>query len=571
MPFTNKSFQPFSESLYCFLSESLSMRNLILIPLIFLLAIPSHAQQPPKPKLVVGIVVDQMRQEYLYRFANKYSSGGFKRLMNDGFVLRNAHYNYVPTFTGPGHASVYTGSTPAVHGIIGNDWYDKTLKKEVNCVNDPTQKPVGSPEGNGDVSPWRLLSSTITDELRLFSQKRSKVVSVSFKDRGAVLPGGHMPNGAYWFDTQTGNFITSTYYMSKLPDWVSKFNQLKLAEKYLNQEWKTFLPISEYTESGPDDSPYETKFEGKDKTTFPYDLKEIRKKYPNYELLYEVPFADDYLTDIAKAALSGEQLGSDDWTDFLAVSYSTPDVIGHAMGPNSIEIEDTYVRLDRNIEDLLKTLDEKVGANNYTVFLTADHAVADVAQYLTDNKIPSGYFSPAKTKATLNEFLQKYFPGKDVIESIDDNQIFFNHDIFQRDPKSSGVELMVATELVVNYLLAQPGIANAFSESVIRQSRYDEAGIKGMVVRGYHPKRSADVVMVLEPGWYSASKVPGTTHGSPYPYDTNVPIIFYGHGIKKGSSVRYHSITDIAPTLSMLLNIKIPNGCTGQPIAELFE
>jgi predicted AlkP superfamily pyrophosphatase or phosphodiesterase len=550
------------------------MKSLILLLLFVSVNISAQSQRAEsvqKPKLVVGIIVDQMRQEYLYRFSSKFGEGGFKRLMNDGFYLKNAHYNYAPTVTGPGHASVYTGSTPAVHGIISNEWYDKILQKEVNCVNDSNQTPVGNPEGNGDVSPWRMLTTTITDELRLSTQKRSKVIGISFKDRGAVLPAGHMGNAAYWYDGRTGKFVTSTYYMRKLPDWVEKFNQLNMAEKFLSQEWKTSLPIDQYVESGPDDSPYESKMQGKDKPVFPYNLRELRAKNGNFELLSNTPFADDYITAMGKAALSGEQLGADEWTDFLALSFSTPDIIGHAMGPNSIEVEDTYIRLDKNIEDLLNTLDQQMGPGNYALFLTADHAVADVAQYLKDNKIPAGYFNPANVKASLNEYLQRYYPDKEIIEAIDGEQIFFNQQAFARDPKSSGVDMIVATELTTNFLLAQEGVANVFSESIIRQSRYDEGGVKGMVTRGYHPKRSGDLILVLEPGWYSSGRIQGTTHGSPYTYDTNVPIMFYGYGIKKGSSVRYHSITDIAPTLSVLLNIKFPNGCTGQPIEELFE
>jgi predicted AlkP superfamily pyrophosphatase or phosphodiesterase len=547
------------------------MKKILLFLLCVQAAFVSVSQSSERPKLVVGIVVDQMRQEYLYRFAPKFAEGGFKRLMNEGFMLKNAHYNYVPTITGPGHASVYTGSTPAIHGIISNEWYDKELKKEVNCVNDPQQKPVGSLEGKGSVSPWRLLSSTITDELKLFTQRRSRVISISFKDRGAVLPGGHLANAAYWYDGKSGKFITSTYYMNQLPDWVEKFNARNLSDQYLNQEWKTYYPIEKYIESGPDDSPYEQKFAGKDKPVFPYDLKSLRKKNGDLDFLASVPFANDFLTEMVKASLPGEQLGKHDVTDFLAISYSTTDIIGHAMGPNSVEIEDTYIRLDKNLEDLFKTLDATVGSKNYTVFLTADHAVNDVAQQLVDNHIPGGYFSTSKTKALLNDFLQKYFPGKNLIDTIDDNQVFFDHDAFQHDPKTSGVEMMIATELAMNFLIAQEGVADAFSESMIRQGRYDEAGIKGMVIRGYNQKRSGDLVFVLQPGWYNATKIQGTTHGSPYAYDTNVPILFYGKGIKKGMSVRYHTTTDIAPTLSVLLNIKFPSGCTGRPVEELFE
>jgi arylsulfatase A-like enzyme len=241
------------------------------------------------------------------------------------------------------------------------------------------------------------------------------------------------------------------------------------------------------------------------------------------------------------------------------------------VGPNAIEIEDMYLRLDKNIEDLLKTLDAKVGAGNYTVFLTADHAVADVAQYMIDNRVPAGYFDTNRVKTELNDHLAQYFPGKKIIEAISGGQVYFDQDIFQKDPKASGVELLIATELTINFLLKQDGIANAYSENVLRQAQFDEGGIKGLVVRGYHAKRSGDVMIVLEPGWYGAGSIQGTTHGSPYAYDTHVPILFYGNGIKKGTSVQYHSITDIAPTISTLLNIKFPSGCTGQPVRELFE
>jgi predicted AlkP superfamily pyrophosphatase or phosphodiesterase len=548
------------------------MKHIILI-VVFFVSTLTHAQKQTNgqpAKLVVGIMVDQMRQEYLYRFHSKFGDGGFKRLMGDGFMLKNAHYNYAPTVTGPGHASVYTGSTPAIHGIIGNEWYDKTLKKTVNCVEDPDHTAVGSAEGNGDVSPWRLLSTTVTDELELATQRRATVIGISIKDRGAVLPAGHVADGAYWFDSNTGKFITSTFYMSEVPAWVQRFNQQNLAAQYMSREWNTLLPIDQYVESGADDTPYENKIGGKERSVFPYNMKTLGKG-DGYGLLSTTPFGNDYLTEMAKAALAGENMGADDVTDFLAMSYSATDVLGHAVGPNAIEIEDMYMRLDKNIEDLLKTLDSRVGAGNYIVFLTADHGVADVAQYMKDSRIPAGYINNGNLLATLTDHLQQYFPGKKIIETISGGQIFFDQDVFHNDPKSSGVELLIATELTINFLLKQDGIANAYSENLIRQSAYDEGGIKGLVVRGYHPKRCGDVVMVLEPGWYSSGRVQGTTHGSPYAYDTHVPIVFYGKGIKKGSSVTYHSVTDVAPTVSVLLNIKFPSGCTGQPVEELFE
>jgi hypothetical protein len=528
------------------------------------------AQPAEKPKLVVGIVVDQMRQEYIYRFYDKFGAGGFKRLVDGGFMLRNAHYNYVPTVTGPGHASVYSGSTPAIHGIIGNDFFDKQSRQYVNCVGDPKYKPVGFESGNGDVSPWRLISSTVTDELKLFTQKRSKVIGVSIKDRGAVLPAGHLADAAYWYDGSSGRFITSTFYMSRLPDWVIKFNAQKLPEKYLSQDWNTLLPIEQYTESGPDESPYEGGLGSQAKPTFPYKVPQLSAKN-NYEMLTSTPFANDYVTEMTKAVLENERLGKNVVTDFLCVSYSATDAIGHRVGPNAIELEDTYIRLDRNIEDLLKKLDQEVGAGKYTLFLTADHAVADVPQYLKDNRIPAGYFSSGETREKLDKFLESYYPGKKFIDAISNGQIFLNQDAFQQDPKTSGLNMYLVTELIGRFLMTQEGIANFYTEATLRDGNYDEGGIKGSIIRGYHAQRSGDIVFLLEPGWLDSSSIQGTTHGSPYTYDTHVPALFYGSGIKKGSSVRYHPITDIAPTISALLEIKFPNGCTGQPVAEIFE
>ena len=295
------------------------MKNKLLLSILVTTAFTVAAQE--RPKLVVGIVVDQMRQEYLYRFEKKYGEGGFKRLVNNGFMLTNAHYNYVPTYTGPGHASVYSGATPSVHGIIGNDWWDKNFKRTVNCVEDDRYRPVGNPEGNGDVSPWRMLSSTITDELKIFTQKKSKVIGISIKDRGAVLPAGHLADGAYWYDGKSGKFISSTYYMAALPGWAENFNGLKLADGYLNQTWNTKFPINQYTESSADESLYERKLQGKDKPTFPYNLKELRKLNGEFDLLTTTPFGDDLLTDFAKASVIGEQLGKDADTDFLTISY----------------------------------------------------------------------------------------------------------------------------------------------------------------------------------------------------------------------------------------------------------
>jgi predicted AlkP superfamily pyrophosphatase or phosphodiesterase len=416
-----------------------------------------------------------------------------------------------------------------------------------------------------------MLASTITDELKFATQQRAKVIGISIKDRGAVLPAGHLPDGAYWYDAKTGFMITSTYYKQLLPEWVTKFNLQKLPDTYLSKEWNTLLPVNQYIESGPDDSAYEGKWSGKEKPTFPYNLPELRKKMGVYNILTTTPWGNTLVAEFAKAALIGETLGKDDITDFLTVSFSSTDIIGHAMGPNSVELEDAYLRLDKTLEDLFAFLDKEVGKGVYTVFLTSDHGVSEVPQYMTDLKVPSGYFRQSYIKSELNEHLQKYFPGKTIVEEFTTEQVYINQKAFEGDPKASGIDLFVATELITKFLLSTEGIAQVFPATTLRQANSDEIGIRGKVVRGFHPKRSGDIAFVLEPGWMTWGGITGSTHGSGYTYDTHIPILFYGAGIKKGSSSHFHTITDIAPTLSVLMRIKFPSGCTGQPVTEIVD
>ncbi len=517
--------------------------------------------QPQKPKLIVGIVVDQMRQEYLYRFKEKFGEGGFKKLMQDGFMAKNAHYNYVPTNTAPGHTSVYTGTTPAYHGIISNGWYDKKSKTEIYCAGDTTESTVGSTSDNGEMSPRNMLTTTITDELRLGTQKQAKVIGISIKDRGAIFPAGHTGE-AYWYDSETGNFITSTYYHDKLPDWVQKFNNQKLADQYLKQTWEPLNPLNTYTESGPDDNIYETP--GRTNAfVFPYNFSKLKDAYG---LVPASPFGNDILKDMALAALEGEQLGTHEFTDFLAVSFSSTDYVGHQFGPNSVEVEDTYLRLDKNIETIINALDKKVGKGNYTIFLTADHAVAEVPQFLIDNKVPAGYFTEDLDSMVSMALTAKYGEGK-WIEDISNAQVFLNHTlIFEKK-----INLHEIQEFIAQQLMAFEGIEESYPAYVINWLDYNASGVKGLMTRGYNQERSGDVLFGFKPGWFASGNKTGTTHGSAFTYDTHVPMLWYGYGIKSGSSVKYHPITDIAATLAMMLEIKLPNGATGQPIEELFE
>ncbi|HSF56300.1 MAG TPA: alkaline phosphatase family protein, partial [Algoriphagus sp.] len=369
-------------------------KSLALLILILGIQFSGLAQtQSEKPKIVVGIIVDQMRQEYLYRFADRYTEGGFKRLMNEGFMMTNGHYNYAPTVTGPGHASVYTGTTPATHGIISNSWYSKKFNKFIYCAEDSTVTNVGGTPENGEISPRNMLTTTVTDELRFSTGKRSKVVGIAIKDRGASLPAGHLGD-AYWYDDVNGEFMTSSYYYDSLPQWVADFNAKKIPDSYLSKTWETLFPLDTYVNSISDNNDFEGVPVGKQTPTFPYHLDSLRAANTGYGLIAATPYGNSLTLDFALAALEGEKLGQGEVTDFLAVSFSSPDYIGHRFGPASVEVEDNYLRLDRDLEVFLNYLDETYGKGQYLVFLSADHAVADVATHMISERVPAGNLNP---------------------------------------------------------------------------------------------------------------------------------------------------------------------------------
>lgn len=516
------------------------------------------------PKLVVGVIVDQMRPEYLYRFQDKFSEGGFKRLMKDGFVCRNTHYNYIPTKTAPGHASVYTGTTPKYHGIIANKWYNRYLKKEVNNVDDQNVKTVGGSVNSGQRSPRKMLSTTITDELQLSNDGKSKVISISLKDRGAILPGGHMSDGSYWYDEETGNFVTSSYFKNELPSWVEQFNKKKHVKSLLKNGWQTILPINDYTESTADSQQYEKVFHHKQDATFPYNFKGLPDE-EQFELFQETPFGNTIVAMMASEAIVNEKLGQGSETDFLAISFSSTDKVGHGFGPHSIEVEDTYLRLDRDLESMLNKLDEQVGRGNYMLFLTADHGATDVPQYLIKNKVPAGYYYDELILNRVNTRLAEIFKVKNLVEVMSNGQLFFD----LTSIKANQLDFNEVLEESKKELLEIDGVFQVLLRSDLEKMEYTQE-VKGMVQRGFHVKRSGDIAIVFNPSWTKKRKY-GTEHSTGYSYDTHVPLLWYGKHIPKGSSTIKYSITDIAPTLSMFLNIKFPNAAIGKPINELFK
>ena len=547
------------------------MKRLVLLTavVVCLLPVKQISAQVEKPKMIVGIVVDQMRIDYLYRFENKFSEDGFKRLMREGFFGRNTHYNYVPTYTGPGHASVFSGTTPAVHGIIANDWYSRAIRKKLNCVDDSTVTYVGrTSSGEKSYSPVNLLSSNFADELKIATQDRAVVVGVSIKNRGAILPSGHIPDGAFWFDDETGDFVTSSYYMDQLPGWVIAFNKRRLANTYMSGKWETLLPIASYTESGPDDNPYEGKLQRGKPPVFPYDLTAVRKSDGDYSSLAQTPFGNTIVAEIAKAAIVGEQMGKDDITDLLTVSFSSTDYIGHLFGPDAKEVEDCYIRLDRDLADLFQYLDQEVGKGEYTVFLTADHAVAHVPQFLMDQNVPAGYIKRKPIESILFKSLEAKYGKAEWIENVSNDQIFLNHQVLE----SKNINKDVFMDDMISALLTFQGVKSVFKGTDMQVNEYTR-GIRAKLQLGYNVKRSGDLLMVYEPGWFQTGYgKTGTTHGSGYNYDTHVPLLMYGKGIPVGySSFKPISITDIIPTLCLLYEINLPNGATGKPIEDVFQ
>ena len=523
----------------------------------------------PRPKLVVGIVVDQMRWDYLYRFYDRYQQNGIKRLLNEGFSCDNTLIDYIPTFTAPGHSSIYTGSVPALTGIAGNDFIIQATGKSVYCTEDTSVRTVGAESKAGQMSPRNLLTTTVTDELKLATNFRSKVIGIALKDRGGILPAGHTADAAYWFDDKSGNWITSTYYMNELPQWVKDFNAQKLAETYLKLDWNPLFPVDTYTQTLPDDSKYEGKFSGTSAPTLPVKTSALYKG--NLGMIRSTPYGNTITLDMAVAAINGEQLGQHDQTDFLAVSFSSTDYIGHQFGPNSVEIEDTYLKLDQNFASLFTFLDAKLGKGNYTVFLTADHGAAHNTAFLKDHGIPAGIWDDGAVRDSLNKVLSQKYHVEKLVLSMANYQVNFNY----KDLQYAKLDIDAVKKDCIDYLEKSPGVAYAVDLKKAQSANIPEE-LRLRVINGYNTARSGEIQVILFPGWFtghgSGDNGPtGTTHGTWNPYDTHIPLVFMGWGVPHGHLNRETHMTDIAPTIAALLHIQAPNGTIGKVIPEVLK
>ena len=539
------------------------IRRSLLIAFCLLLIVYSSFSQVARPKLVVGMVIDQMRWDYLYRYNDLYGPNGFKRLLNQGFSCENTLIPYVPTYTAVGHTCVYTGSIPAITGIIGNNWYDKTTRKSVYCTDDSTVTTVGSTTKAGMMSPDNLWATTITDELRLSNNFKTKVIGIALKDRGAILPAGHSANAAYWYDDKVGKWITSSFYMQSLPNWVSKFNDRDLPSKYMSQDWNTLLPMSKYDQSTADNKSYESKIKGDSNgVKFPHLLSGIgaNEKYSSFKA---TPFANTYSFDFAKEAITNESLGQRGITDFLALSISSTDYVGHAFGPNSVEVEDTYLRLDKDIADFLAFLDSKVGTGDYLFFLTADHGVAHIPEFLKENRIPAGAVEDSTIRKELNALIDSNFGVKKAIQAVMNYQVYLDVAAIE----NAGKDVAAAKQLVIKALKQKPYIIAAFATDAIEQATLPQPQ-KQMMINGYNPKRSGDIQFTFKPGYFDGG-YKGTTHGLWNPYDAHIPLLWFGWKVKPGKTNRETYMTDIAPTVAALLQIQMPSGNVGKVITEV--
>ena len=511
--------------------------------------------QTDKAKIVIGIVVDQMRYDYIPKFWDDYSDDGFKKLVSNGAFCVNTNYDYKPTYTAPGHASIFTGTGPNHHGIVGNSWYSRKDSSQVYCVSEKNK------DGSYFYSPKRLQSQTIGDMVRLSNGFKGKAFGVALKDRSAILPCGKSANAAYWFDGDSGKWISSDYYKGQNESLMDSFNQRQNINQYINHDWNLSLPIENYAESIEDKNDYEGNLTKNGKNYFPYSIQGAFKEV-GYDILKTIPQGNQMTADFAIALIDEEKLGEDEFLDFLSISFSATDYIGHRFGVNSKEIQDCYIKLDQTIASMIKSFDSKFGKENYLLFLTSDHGAVENPNYLKHHNIEAGFIDDKLLKKGLENALQQKFGGENWILKFTNMNIYFNLETVNKSSYSKS-EIYSFTKA---YCENQSGIFQAFAPE------FDQANnqIEQICMRGYHPKNSGELILIEEPNWIDYSKT-GSTHGSPYNYDTHVPLIFYGTQIRAQKVNESVYVKDIAPTICTILSLSFPNLTTGKAIEKVCK
>ncbi|MCA1756817.1 MAG: alkaline phosphatase family protein [Bacteroidales bacterium] len=524
---------------------------------------------PDRPKLVVTLVMEQFRYDFIDRFSNRFGEGGFKMIINEGTYCRNASYDFFSTQSAPAHATLSTGTDPRFHGIIADSWYHPLRDAVVYCTSDSEVNPVGGSFENGLQSPVNMFPSTFSDELEMSTNGKSKVFGVSMRDHAAILGAGHAADAAYWFDDRSGTWMSSTHYIDSLPDWVRKFNEMNLPETYLSAGWTTLLPVEEYNGSISDTASWEIGIGGK--TLFPYRFDKGRASglrrgnETDYSLLPLIPAGNTFTNDFAIRLIEEEQLGADDITDFLMIGYPVTDNIGHLFGPSSVEMADAVIRFDRDLAHLINFLNEKIGKKNYLLCFTAAHGVAGVPELLADSKVPSGRFSQNQALTLLRSYLNVIYGEGSWVKGYYEKQIYLNRTLIE----DARLDLDEMQQTASRFLTQFSGVASAVPGSVIETGDFTRGYFRS-IRNSYDPSRSGDIIINLKPGWIESGNFV-TNHNSPYEYDIHVPLIWYGYTVNRMSVTRKVNMNEVAATLSALCRIQVPNACMGEPMTELFR
>lgn len=525
---------------------------------------------PEKPKLVVGIVVEQLRYDHLEQYRNRLAENGIRLLLNEGTYYQNASYEYMLTQSAPGHATISTGAEPSVHGITSDNWYASLRNELIYSTADNSVGPVGGSYESGQRSPINLLASTFSDELKMATNGVAKVYAVGMKDNSAILSAGHSADAAYWYDNSTGTWMTSNYYRDSLPDWINDFNASGYSDTFLDGSWTLLRPIEDYTDCVPDSNAFEAGFDGVN--YFPYDLKKMSTKRrlltkeKDYSLLDEVPFGNSLTNQFAMKLIEKEELGLDDVTDFLTICFSATDNIGHRFGPSSFEVADAVYRLDKDIAELLAFLNDKIGKRNILVYFTSAHGVSEIPDIRESYRIPSGYFIQNQAIQLLRSYLNVLYGEGNWVKGYSERQIFLNRE-FIEDAK---IDLDEIRQRVARFMVQFAGVASAYPYSAFETNDFVDGNLS-RISNSFSPKRTGDVIIILNPGWVEKEDDHVTEHNSPYEYDTHVPLIWYGWSANRATVTRKVNLTDISATLSSLLKVPYPNACTGEPLFELFR
>lgn len=519
------------------------------------------------PKLIVQVVVSQMRYDYLQRYSDKFSEGGFKHIMNEGTFCRNARYNYLLTQSLPGLATIATGTNPNVHGIVSNRWFDPLTSAEVDAIADQRVRTVGGNYFNGMYSPKNLITSTIGDEIRMINP-RSKVIGISLEPSSAIISSGHNANAAYWLDRERGIWISNTHYVDSLPAWVDSLNVKGYGELYLKRDWNLLNPLESYFESDTatvKDPNALKRITAKLSRMVSGMVQQFRKPIKDYSPLFETPYGNSFTKDMAIAAIIGEDLGKDKHTDFLSITFTTTRTIGQKFGPHAIETEDAFLRLDRELEHFIAFLNSEIGRHNYLLVVTSDQGVGATPEHLEKSKIPGGYFEPEKAIMLLSSYLNVVYGTASWVLGYQEKQIYLNRRLIE----DSNLSLRDFQDRVGSFMLQFTGVANAVTAYNLQSSNFTN-GIFEKFQNSFNQRRSGDVIINLEPGWVERSKNI-TSANSPYNYDTHVPLMWYGWKMKRKQVLTPVDMSDVAPTISTLMGIGWPSGATGKPIREIIE